>query len=346
MSGTALEHPLVRDYLRDLDQALAALPADQAAELREQIAAHLDDALPPGANDQDITLALHQLGAPAELAAEAARSAPEPATVAGNAGPAQRTPDRGTGTGTGATAQPAPELGTLAGDAGAGRRTPGRGTEAGAIGHPATDPAATAPAPAAQPPARRRISPGVWATFIGAAALALAVGVYLIVVLSTPALQPAGGSAWWYQRDGNRQVETEADGAQQTAVPIRSLQEQGIAFTIVNPSDRTQTVLGPGPGDAAPGNAVKFQIGVSTTDPWGSGGFWQRLRYARVESIPPHQYRWVRLMWVSRVCLLRGGSTGIDDVTLRVGVGWLTRTVTIPLGQGFYLNGPSHGPCD
>jgi hypothetical protein len=320
MSGTALEHPLVRDYLRELDQALAALPAGQAAELREQIAAHLDDALPPGADDQDITLALHQLGAPAELAAEAARSAPELATVAGNAGAARHTADRATVTGADDTAPPA------------------------------TDPDATAGTPAAAPvaqsPARRRISPGVWATFIGTAALALAVGVYLIVVLSTPAIEPAGGSAWWYQQDGNRQVETQADGARQTAVPVRSLQEQGIAFTIVNPSDRTQTVLGPGPGEGAPGNAVQYQIGVSTTDPWGSGGFWQRLRYARQVSIPPHQFRWVRLMWISRVCLLRGGSSGIDDVTLRVGVGWLTRTVTIPLGQGFYLNGPSHGPCN
>ena len=45
MSGTALDHPLVRDYLRDLDQALAALPPEQASELTEQITAHLDEAL-------------------------------------------------------------------------------------------------------------------------------------------------------------------------------------------------------------------------------------------------------------------------------------------------------------
>ena len=52
MSGTALEHPLVRGYLRDLDTALRGLPAAQALELREQITAHLDDALGPDAGDQ------------------------------------------------------------------------------------------------------------------------------------------------------------------------------------------------------------------------------------------------------------------------------------------------------
>src|SRR5712691_6900979 len=36
-----LEHPLVADYLRELDTALAGLPAAVAAELSEQIRAHL-----------------------------------------------------------------------------------------------------------------------------------------------------------------------------------------------------------------------------------------------------------------------------------------------------------------
>jgi len=39
MSGTALNHPLVRNYLCELDLALAALPAEQASELTEQITA-------------------------------------------------------------------------------------------------------------------------------------------------------------------------------------------------------------------------------------------------------------------------------------------------------------------
>jgi hypothetical protein len=43
MSGTMLEHPLVRDYLRRLDAACAGLPAARTGELREQITAHLEE---------------------------------------------------------------------------------------------------------------------------------------------------------------------------------------------------------------------------------------------------------------------------------------------------------------
>jgi uncharacterized membrane protein len=71
MSGTALDHPLVRRYLRDLDAALNGLPAAQARELREQITAHLDDALGPGASDQEVAATLARLGSAAGLAAEA-----------------------------------------------------------------------------------------------------------------------------------------------------------------------------------------------------------------------------------------------------------------------------------
>jgi hypothetical protein len=76
MSAAVLEHPLVRDYLRRLAVACAALPAGQARELREQIVAHLDEALPPGATDDEVAAELVRLGAPAALAAEAAGPVP------------------------------------------------------------------------------------------------------------------------------------------------------------------------------------------------------------------------------------------------------------------------------
>ncbi len=41
MSDTVPERPLVREYLRALDAACASLPAAQAAELHEMLAAHL-----------------------------------------------------------------------------------------------------------------------------------------------------------------------------------------------------------------------------------------------------------------------------------------------------------------
>jgi hypothetical protein len=84
MSGTALDHPLIRSYLRELDAAFAGSPAGQARELREQITAHLQDALPAGASDQEVAAALARLGSPASLAAEdsAGRPAPSPAARA------------------------------------------------------------------------------------------------------------------------------------------------------------------------------------------------------------------------------------------------------------------------
>jgi hypothetical protein len=71
MSGTVLDHWLVRDYLCELDAAMRGLPPAQAYELKEQITAHLDDALLPDADDYEVAATLSRLGSPADLAAEA-----------------------------------------------------------------------------------------------------------------------------------------------------------------------------------------------------------------------------------------------------------------------------------
>jgi hypothetical protein len=72
MSDPVLERPLVRQYLRDLDAACAILPVAQAQELHEQIAAHLEEALSPGASIAEVTAELARLGPPRSLAAAAA----------------------------------------------------------------------------------------------------------------------------------------------------------------------------------------------------------------------------------------------------------------------------------
>jgi hypothetical protein len=81
MSETVLKHPLVRDYLRALDAACAALPPARASELRDQIAAHLDEALSPDATDAQVRAELARLGTPRALAAEAASPVPPSAAA-------------------------------------------------------------------------------------------------------------------------------------------------------------------------------------------------------------------------------------------------------------------------
>jgi HAAS domain-containing protein len=66
--SNGLDHRLVRDYLAELDRALATVPAAEAAELREQITTHLDDALPPDADDEQVAGVLTRLGRPSDLA--------------------------------------------------------------------------------------------------------------------------------------------------------------------------------------------------------------------------------------------------------------------------------------
>jgi uncharacterized membrane protein len=76
---SATESPLVSNYLRRLDSALAGLPADRRKEIIEGVAQHITDArfeLDPGSQDSDeaIRAILGQLGNPQVIAAEALES--------------------------------------------------------------------------------------------------------------------------------------------------------------------------------------------------------------------------------------------------------------------------------
>ncbi len=280
MSGTALDHPLVRDYLRELGRALAVLPPAQASELTEQITAHLDEALPPGAADEEVAAVLARLGRPADLATEA------------------------------------------------------MGSDAGA---------------AAQPARRRRLRwPRLgwrhW-TAIGAAVLiAAAAAGYVIAMATATPIQFANVTAWWYKPDYTREIDTQADESQQSTVPIRSGQRQAFAITIINPSGWPETVLGPASGQASPGSR-SVQVGVSPLNVDNGGFPTRRLRFYRPFTISPHQIRILRVMWTSTICLRQGQTNGIGQLALRVRVGWLTRTEVVQLPEGFYLSGPSRGPC-
>jgi hypothetical protein len=174
-------------------------------------------------------------------------------------------------------------------------------------------------------------------------AIILAATAYVLVMLTAAPLEGPGGSLWWYRQDRKHAVDTSAAGASQTTVPIRSGQRQGFAFTVTNPSPFTQTILGPAAHAGSP-NGPFFQIGVASTDPWHGGGFPDRLRYTVPGVIPPHQTRWVRMMWISQTCMVKGGDQGIDALPVRVRVGLITRTEVIPLAMGWFLSGPSQPP--
>jgi hypothetical protein len=64
--------------MSQLDAALRRVPAAQASELREQITAHLADALPSDADDEQVAAVLRRLGSPGELAADVGQGGAAP----------------------------------------------------------------------------------------------------------------------------------------------------------------------------------------------------------------------------------------------------------------------------
>jgi hypothetical protein len=278
--STVLDHPLVTGYLHELDIALGGLPPGAAAELSEQLRAHLLEALPDGADDATIRGVLAALG-PARLVAQAA-------------------------------AEPGRQHPLLRRMAAAARRVPMR----------------------------------IW---IAAALLAIVVGApagTLIYWQTQPAIAFDAGSSWWGPQDAP-EVQTEADGATQSTVPLRPGQIQGFAIFVYNPSGMSQRILGAPAGSVSPGAPVPPQIDVSTT---GSGllvGEAHAVAYQAGGTIPPHSYRWLRVLWRSYQCFLQGpgGSSGIDRLTLRVKVGWITRTEVIPLPYEFAVSPVTKWPA-
>jgi hypothetical protein len=282
----ATDRPEVRNYLGALDAALVVLPADEATELREQIRAHLDDALTPEMDEHEVAVVLERLGPPSDLVAEAAN--PEP--------PARDSSD-------------------------SSRRW------------------------------RLRLPHLSWrrwvAIVIVTALFGSALG-YFVALETTPPIQFGGASGWYFPQDYKHQVLSEADGAQQTTVPIRSGQTQGILINVFNPSGWTQTVLGLAPNSvgASGPHAQVALAGAGAFDIAIYGGLTRGpFDWSLPEAIPPHQYRLLRLVWISTDCMSAGSAAGINSVALRVRVGWFTRTETVPLLMGFYVSGPSHGPC-
>jgi hypothetical protein len=301
MSGTALDNPLVREYLRELDAAFARLPARQAIELRVQLTTHITDALPRDPADEQVAAVLARLGSPAELAADAAAIATTDATDGA-------------------------DLGGLRDDA------------------------------SVPPPRQTRRPWRTWWFWVTAGAIVAVVAVVAVfasrrdALETAPALTAGGSEGWWYAQDRAREVDTSADGAMQTTVPIRSGQWQGFVVDLFNDSNQTQTVLGPAAGNGLPSAFVGSGgfhgiIGVSTPNREvdEGGGVYTAVKFGLPGVIPPHQLRAMRVLWRSTTCLGRGDEQGSDEVALRVRVGWITRTEVIWLTEGWYVAGPTTG---
>jgi hypothetical protein len=181
-----------------------------------------------------------------------------------------------------------------------------------------------------------------------ATVLAIVTLTWYFVSVSTAEVPTIGLSeGWWYSHDARRAVMTSADGAQQYTAPMRTGQRQGFFVDINNPSDWTQTVLGFAGGDwQAPGaRYAQLELGVRAyAHGWPGNPYTTRFSLPGV--IPPHQWRLLRVMWISGGCLPQGAAEGIDQLRLQVRVGWTSRAEVVPLGQGWYLSGPSSpGSC-
>jgi len=281
MSETVLEWQVVREYLRALDAACAVLPVAQARELRELIVAHLDEALPPGASEAEVSAELRRLGTPRSLAAAAV--------------------------------------------------VPSRFVMLRKLRNRV-----------------RRVRWWVWAT-VAVLVPALGTGAGFLVSMKTATPLYVLGTGWLYPVDQAHAVETSAAGSSQTTVPIRSGQRQGILFGVWNGSDWTTQIVGTDPlwyFDGFVDVQISVQSGphlnvVGSPQP-GTGSY-----FAPFGSIPPHSFRYVRVSWISRLCLVGNGTeTWFSDIPLRVRVGTITRTEDIALdGQNFALAGPSKGAC-
>jgi hypothetical protein len=276
---TALDHPLVADYLRRLNSALANLEPEAAAELSEQLTAHIVEALPSDASHEMVVEVLAALGPPTAVAAEAGPPWP------------QRNRPR----------QPL------------WRRIAIRA---------------------------KRTSLRAWLVIVPLTLAACLAAGTLIFWQVQPSLAFDGGSyAWWYPIDSARNVTTQAGNATQDTVPLRPGQLQGFAITIYNPSDLTQRILGPPSNAISDGAPVPPQIAVALT-PWKLQGEPHAVRYQIGGVIPPHSYGWVRVLWRSYRCYLNGVGSwqGNNVLTVRVRVGWVTRTEDIQLPTMFAVS--------
>jgi hypothetical protein len=308
MSGTALDNPLVREYLRELEAAFVRLSAGQASELREQITAHITDAVPADATDEFVGTVLSRLGSPAELVAEA------------TAGATTHAPG-GTGLGGQRDAAPArPQTPSRR-----GRRGWRFWVTAGAI----VAAVATVVAVVTVVVSRRIAAED---------APALTAGGSEAWWYSQDSAREVSTSA-----DGADQTTVPIRSGQWQGFVIGLFNDSDMTQTVLavlGPgvgSDLPSAFVG----------SLGFHgiIGISTPNAEvdEGGGVYTGVKFSLPGVIPPHQLRALRVLWLSTTCLGPGAEQGSDEIALSVRVGPVIRTEVISLTQGWYVAGPSTG---
>ncbi|WP_353950993.1 hypothetical protein V6K52_15305 [Knoellia sp. S7-12] len=88
---SAVTHPLVSAYLRDLEMLLHGVEPGERAEVLGGVREHLDASLVPGATDDDVRAVLAELGSPYSVADEAYAGRTSPTPIAPPRASAPRT---------------------------------------------------------------------------------------------------------------------------------------------------------------------------------------------------------------------------------------------------------------
>lgn len=166
----------------------------------------------------------------------------------------------------------------------------------------------------------------------------------LVDYTSVRPLIARGPSSWWTAHDAAHARTTHSGGRLETVVRIRSGTTQGFVVTLHNRSGWSQTVLGPAKGFVSPGGP-EVTTAVSTGAPTPSAAGVRALSYVADGTIPPHGSRAVRVLWHSTACLSARTTEGIDQLSLKVRIGWFTRTELVTLPEAWYLAGPSNAHC-
>jgi hypothetical protein len=186
----------------------------------------------------------------------------------------------------------------------------------------------------------RRVRWWAWSAIAVTVAAVVTWAAFMISMKTAPPLYSGANYGWLYPQDQKHAVNTSADMSNQTTVPVRLHQQQGIGVYVYNNSDWTVTVLGPAPRWIPVGwdSPVRLLVETGPHLNYG-GGPLASASFVSPGSIPPHSLRLLKLVWTSQGCSMKGGADIIDELILQVRVGLLTRTETIPLNTAFALEG-------